>query len=80
MEFSATQGGSDDGGGESKSLETLLLEKNKSLQGDNTRLKNSNTELTGMYADEFHLRQLFCMAVVVPSSVAVSPPHSPWLV
>ena len=32
-----------------KTLETLLLEKNRSLQTDNTQLKLANNELTGSF-------------------------------
>ncbi|XP_071178530.1 homeobox protein cut-like 1 isoform X2 [Mytilus edulis] len=43
MEF----GGSGDEDAKSKSLETLLLEKNRALQSENTTLKVSNSEISG---------------------------------
>ncbi|XP_063419102.1 homeobox protein cut-like 1 isoform X4 [Mytilus trossulus] len=43
MEF----GGSGDQDAKSKSLETLLLEKNRALQSENTTLKVSNSEISG---------------------------------
>ena len=47
VEFSNTETSGTEQEG-NKSLETLLLEKNRSLQNENTKLKNSNTEVTGM--------------------------------
>lgn len=46
MEF----GGSGDEDAKSKSLETLLLEKNRALQSENTTLKVSNSEISGKMA------------------------------
>lgn len=46
MEF----GGSGDEDVKSKSLETLLLEKNRALQSENTTLKVSTSEVSGRQA------------------------------
>ena len=48
MEFpGAIEGAEETGKG--RSLEVLLLEKNKTLQNENTQLKLSNTDLSGRY-------------------------------
>ena len=41
------EGGAGNNNAKPKSLETLLLEKNRSLQTDSTQLKVSTNELTG---------------------------------
>lgn len=46
LEFSNTESAGTEAD-KTKSLETLLLEKNRALQNDTTKLKNSNLELTG---------------------------------
>lgn len=43
MEF----GGDEDEDVKSKSLETLLLQKNRALQSENTTVKVSNSEISG---------------------------------
>ncbi|CAH3021307.1 unnamed protein product [Porites evermanni] len=53
VEFSTSEGESGEGRLEStpKSLEMLLLDKNKRLQSENTSLKVENVDLTGRYSD-----------------------------
>lgn len=53
VEFSTSEGESGEGRVEStpKSLEMLLLDKNKRLQSENTSLKVENVDLTGRYSD-----------------------------
>lgn len=75
MEFSSQTGEENEG---SKSLETLLLEKNKSLQAENTKLKNSNSDLTGeswFPSLVFHpSRQRLCVSVCVSPRVCLTEP------
>ncbi len=48
IEFSSAAGEEEgEAGTQGKSLETLLLEKNRALQTENTHLKVASTELTG---------------------------------
>lgn len=49
IEFSLPleEGGQDSAASKNKSLEVLLLEKNKSLQAETTQLKVANTDING---------------------------------
>jgi len=56
IEFSSSGGDEVDGDiGKSKSLEMLLLEKNKSLQSENTQLKLSTSDLSGRLPSSCHV-------------------------
>ena len=48
----------DGGPDKTKSLEMLLLEKNKSLQSENTQLKVSSSELSGESGFHYHYENL----------------------
>ena len=50
----------DGGPDKTKSLEMLLLEKNKSLQSENTQLKVSSSELSGESGFHYHYETCPC--------------------